>query len=184
MYDTLHQLYKLEKGGGPVSQESMTRRLKWVINLKMVQVRAAIAYHVCRGKLEKYMNVWFCVIMLEDGVWQACEDRTLSLDVRCQKCTDLRSNYRRFKLEMYVPCTQWLRKSLHSMQCLLCRYWIKAGYKRPFWSLQTIYGHKNTAREPVLTWKDDIVPLLYPAFSFEAPVWQFLSMMHCQGKSQ
>lgn len=87
-----------------------------MIDLEIVQTRAAIEYPVYKEKSEQ--DVQHVVLRYLDGKWHLAglEDIAQSLDIRCQKCTDLCSNYYRSELKMCVSCTEWPRKSSHQVQ--------------------------------------------------------------------
>ncbi|GFV92799.1 hypothetical protein TNCV_1346501 [Trichonephila clavipes] len=67
------------------------------------------------------------------GRWRlvGSDDRAQPLDVRCQKCTDLRSNYHRSELETYLKAVQAIGV------IPLCRYRMQADEEWSPWNLQT-----------------------------------------------
>ena len=61
-------------------------------------------------------NMCACIILMEDGTWLTSKIGAQPLDVRCQKCFNLHSNYCWFEFEMCMSCTQWLSKPSHEVQ--------------------------------------------------------------------
>lgn len=96
-------------------------------------------------------NMWPCIILLEDGVWQTL--KTGPLDATCQKCTNLRSNYHRSKLEMYLSYTKWLFKTLHQVQGLYVDIECKQETSVLLGDPESVLDHQNTASRIRTHWK-------------------------------
>ncbi|GFX82788.1 hypothetical protein TNCV_1699071 [Trichonephila clavipes] len=73
----------------PDCQQPKTRCFQWVTDLEIVQARVATEYPVYQGRPKH--NVQHVLVGREHLVGP--HDRAQPLDVRCQKWTDLLSNY-------------------------------------------------------------------------------------------
>ncbi|GFV21934.1 hypothetical protein TNCV_4526211 [Trichonephila clavipes] len=75
-----------------------------------VNIRVTVEYFVYRGRSE--YDVQRVVLHYLVGRWRLADLEVhwtaQPLDLRCQKCAYLRSNYRRSELETCVSCTKWL----------------------------------------------------------------------------
>ncbi|KFM68315.1 hypothetical protein X975_19810, partial [Stegodyphus mimosarum] len=100
------------------------------------------------------------------------EDRAQPLDVKCQNCTNLHSYYRQSELEICMSCTSGCANQVQGPYTdIKC--------KQVTCSLNTC-SHQNN-KELGRIWKDEVVPLLYPALLLGAPESPSLSMLHCNG---
>ncbi|GFT81317.1 hypothetical protein TNCV_3672191 [Trichonephila clavipes] len=70
----------------------------WLIILEALQAWVTIEHPKYRGRSEHDMQHVVFHHLVRRWLWAGLEVR----EVKCQKCTDLHSNYRRSELEMYV----------------------------------------------------------------------------------
>ncbi|GFX07900.1 hypothetical protein TNCV_4161691 [Trichonephila clavipes] len=94
------------------------------------------------------------------------DDREQPLDVCCQKCTNLRSSYRRFEIDMNVSFTQWFYNPSYKVRGLYagieCRH-AKSGL---FGESRHVYGNQNTARRTEAHLKRGHCPTTVSSFDF------------------
>lgn len=95
-----------EQGRGTVSQRYITRFFQWVTDLETVRAKAAIEYAVHWGRSEHDVQHVVFRCLIEKWLLVDLEDKTYPIDVRCQKCTHLRSIYHRSELEMSLSWTK------------------------------------------------------------------------------
>ncbi|GFY34843.1 hypothetical protein TNCV_845331 [Trichonephila clavipes] len=125
------------------------------------------------------------------GRWRLAdlEDKAQALDVKCQKCIDLLSNYLRYELEMCMSCIQWLpNPSIRNpLPTTNARRRCAVSSKSPNRHTAIRILHKK----PRLVYKDDVVLLqfppvrctrvaafLYAALSWEAEVMAIVVTVH------
>ncbi|GFX31482.1 hypothetical protein TNCV_433231 [Trichonephila clavipes] len=93
-------------------------------------------------------DVQYMILHYLVGRWYLAglEERAQPLDVRYQKCTDLRSNYHRSELEMCVLCTLRQTKPTYQMQASNANIELKQVTSSLLGDLSIRYGHQNIAR--------------------------------------
>ncbi|GFX64313.1 hypothetical protein TNCV_1500371 [Trichonephila clavipes] len=114
--------------GEPVSQQPMHRCFQWMACFNgcfqwTVQDKVRIKYPVNRGRSEHDVQNIGSHYHVEKWRLAGFEDRTQQLGIRNQKCTNLRSNYRRSVLQMSMSCTNGFQ-ILTPGTGLLCQYQI------------------------------------------------------------
>ena len=110
------------------------------------------------------------------------EVRMQPLFRRCRKCSDLCSNLHWCVLEMRVSYTQWLPKSLHRVQGLLCRYEFKQVTCCFLGASRHVYGFQNTVHRIGTRLKRLYATSVSSFVERRITVTVSLSMLHCQGK--
>lgn len=115
--------------------------MKDICEEAIVQARATIEYPVYQEGQNTTCNMWSWIILFRLRL-AGLGDRVQLLDVRCQKCTNLRSNHRWSELEMSVSCIQSPCKPSHQVQGphsdIECKRVL-------FLDSMHVYGHQNTA---------------------------------------
>lgn len=91
------------------------------------------------------------------------------MNIKCQKCINLRSNYRLPELEMCLSCTQWLPKPSHKIQVAIATSNVNSRWVFSSKPPDTYKAIRILYEKQELVWKNDIVPLLHSALSFSAP---------------
>lgn len=120
---------------------------QWVTDLETVEGRTTIKYPVYHGRWEHDMQHMVLHYHVKGWHLESLKVRAQLLDIRCQKCNDLHSNYPQSELKMCVSCTLWLPKPSHQVLGPLCWYQMQAGDKCSFQSLQKhrilqAFGHQ------------------------------------------
>ena len=161
----------VEKKGNSFNAASMKRKnWRWVslsethyqmfsvshrCQSQTMQIREGIEKKIEKGQ-KMTCSMSFCIILLGDGIWQASK---IGCKVKCQKCTNLLSNYRRCGLEMWVYSTQWLPKP--SYQALISTSNASRGHAVASKLQYTHTAIRIVHAEPEVIWKEDIIPYIY-----------------------
>lgn len=106
------------------------------------------------------------------------EDKVQQLDVRYEKCIYLHQNYRRSKLKINVPCSQWLPKPSHQVQGHYDDIERKQVMNVLHGASRHVYGHQNTACTTRIRLKRRHCAI--PVFSFFRSA--FFPMLHVKRK--
>lgn len=108
----LHKPYYLKRSSG----QFMARCFQYAIRVQIVQAKAAFEYPVSWARSENDVLRLILRYLVAKRCLAGLKDKAQSLNVKCQKCNDMRSNYRRCELEICVSFIQWLPKPSNQVQ--------------------------------------------------------------------
>ncbi|GFY22288.1 5-hydroxytryptamine receptor 2A [Trichonephila clavipes] len=110
VYYTLSIVLVRKAWWGKSLPQPKTRYFERVTDQKTVLAGVTIEFPVFRGRSEHNGQHVILHYLVGRGRLAGLKDKSQPSDVRCQKCTDLLSNFRPSEVEMCVSLTQWLAK--------------------------------------------------------------------------